>query len=198
MTGLEKIIQAIEADAKANADQIIVQAKKEAEQLITAAREEAEKKCVEIASKSEADVKSVLSRAESGAKLQEKKLILNTKQQMINEIIGKAMEKLMTLPDKEYFDMILQIVKKHAHKKSGKIVLSSVDLKRMPKNFNASLQNVLDKMPGASLTVSEETANIGSGFILVYGDVEENCSFDALFSEAKEDLQDKVNAFLFE
>jgi V/A-type H+-transporting ATPase subunit E len=50
----------------------------------------------------------------------------------------------------------------------------------------------------ASLIISENTVTIDGGFILKYGDVEENCSFDALFSSAKEELSDRVNAILFE
>ena len=198
MTGLEKIIQTIQADAKAAADAIISQAKSDADVIMVAARTQADNKCAEIAKKSEVDVKSVLSRAESGAALQEKKFILDAKQQTIFDIIAKAKDKLLTLPDSGYFDVILEIVKNHAHKKAGKIVFSAADIKRMPKDYNSAINNVLSSIPGASLTIADETVPLTGGFILVYGDIEENCSFDALFSAAKDDLQDKVNALLFE
>ena len=198
MTGLEKIIQTIEADAKAAAEVTISQANTVADGIMVAARAQAEKKCAEIAKKSELDVKSVLSRAESGAALQEKKFILDAKQQTISDIIAKAKDKLLTLPDSDYFDVILKIVKNHAHNKAGKIVFSAVDLKRMPKDYNSAIKNVLTSIAGASLTIADETAELQGGFILVYGDIEENCSFNALFSAAKDDLQDKVNALLFE
>jgi V/A-type H+-transporting ATPase subunit E len=42
-----------------------------------------------------------------------------------------------------------------------------------------------------------ETQEMSGGFILLYGDIEENCSFDALFLQAKEELQDKVRDYLF-
>lgn len=198
MTGLEKIIQAIEADAKAQAKIILDAANKEAEEILADAKAQAEGKKAEIAAKSDMDVRSVLSRAESGARLQERKLILDAKQQVISEILAKAKDKLCNLPDSDYFNVILQIIKKHAHKKSGKIVFSATDLKRIPKDFSVAIQNTLTAVPGAALTVAEETAILDGGFILIYGDVEENCSFDALFSAAKEELQDKVNAFLYE
>ena len=198
MTGLEKIIQTIEADARVAADAIISQANTEADGITAAARAQVERKCAEIAMKSELDVKSVLGRAESGAALQEKKFILDAKQQTISDIIAKAKDKLLNLPDSGYFDVILQIIKNHAHKKAGKIVFSAADLKRMPKDYNSAINNVLSSIPGASLTIADESAELTGGFILVYGDIEENCSFDALFSAAKDDLQDKVNALLFE
>lgn len=198
MTGLEKIIQTIEVDAKAAAEAIISQAKNDADAIMAAAKMQADNKCAEIVKKSEVDVKSVLSRAESGAALQEKKLILDAKQQTISDIIAKAKDKLLTLPDSGYFDVILEIIKKHAHKKAGKIIFSAADLKRMPKDYNNAINKCLSSIPGASLTIADITAELEGGFILVYGDIEENCSFNALFSAAKDDLQDKVNALLFE
>ena len=35
------------------------------------------------------------------------------------------------------------------------------------------------------------------GFVLVYGGVEQNCSFAALFDAARDSLQDKLHALLF-
>ncbi|MDF2539964.1 MAG: hypothetical protein K0S76_2985 [Herbinix sp.] len=198
MTGLEKILKAIEADATAGADTVIAQAKREAEEILEAAKIEAEKKCNQIAEKSEADVKAIISRAESAATLQEKKIILDAKQQIISNIISNARNSLAKLPNSEYTDIILQMVKKYAHNKSGKLLFSAEDKIRLSADFDAKLKQALSDKPAASLTVSEETASMDGGFLLIYGDIEENCSFDAMFSAAKDTLQDKVNSLLFE
>jgi V/A-type H+/Na+-transporting ATPase subunit E len=198
MTGLEKILKAIEEEAKSSADAYLAQAKQEADEITEAARKEAEKKCAEIAAKSETDIKAVLSRAESAAALQEKKIILEAKQQMINEVITSARNSLTNLSDSEYVEVILRMVQKYADQKPGQILFSAADRMRLPGDFTASLAKALTGKSGASLTISNETANINGGFVLKYGEVEENCSFDALFSAAKEELQDKVNSVLFE
>ncbi len=197
MTGLEKILMAIESDAKANADATINEANKEAERIMEEARAEAKRKCDEIAKKSEENRKPILQQYESEARLQERRLILEAKQKIIRDVIAKAKNSLTTMPEKEYFDFILRMVKKLALSKSGSIVFSAEDLKRMPKNFEGKLKKALDAKKGASLTISDRTENIDGGFILVYGDVEENCSFEALFRAALENLQDKVNTLLF-
>lgn len=198
MTGLEKIIQAIEAEAEARAKVILDQARSDAEGILNEAQIQADKACAEILSKSEMDLKSVSSRAESGAILQERKLILDAKQKLIGNILTKAEDRLRSLPDAQYFDIILKIVKRHAHKASGKIMFSPADQRRLPTDFSIALTGVLAGNTGAKLTIAEETADINGGFILVYGDIEENCSFEALFSAAQEELRDKVNAFLYE
>ncbi|MBH1942353.1 V-type ATP synthase subunit E [Mobilitalea sibirica] len=199
MTGLEKILKAIEEDAKAAAAKVISEAEKEATEIMNEAKAQADKNSAEIARKSDADVKELLKRADSAAKLQEKKLILDAKQQNIGKVIESARTSLLNLPDKEYFDVIIRMVQKFAlGGQSGEILFSSKDYKRIPKNFDTMIKEALTDKKGASLTVSKEVRSLDGGFVLVYGDIEENCSFDALFSAAKEDLQDKVNAFLYE
>lgn len=197
MTGLEKIVKAIEEEASVRAEEVISQARLEADKILKAARAEADKKCAEIALKAEADEKDLLSRAQSAAQLLEKKAVLNTKQQMINDVISKARNSLYQLSDAEYADMLLRMIIKYAHQKQGVILFSAADKKRLPDNFAARCESALMKGEGVNLVFSDEDAGIDGGFILRYGDIEENCSFEALFSAAKEELQDKVNSFLF-
>lgn len=198
MTGLEKILQEIASEADNNVREILSQAEREAEDIMAVARREADEACVRIAEKSDQDIKTVLSRAKSGAALMEKKLLLNAKQQLIADIITKAKDRLCELPAEDYFLIILKLIRKHAHYKQGKLVLSDRDLKRLPKDFDKRLSQTLKDMGDASLAVSNQTRRIDGGFILVYGEVEENCSFEALFSCAMDELQDKVNTFLFD
>ena len=76
--------------------------------------------------------------------------------------------------------------------------LSEADKKHLPDNFEKSIKEILSDKKEASLTVSEEAPDLNGGFILKYGDIEENCSFDAIFSVSRESFQDKVNELLFE
>ncbi len=197
MTGLEKILNAIEADAKQAADIVLKQAEQEAEQIMADAKALADEKCAEIAGKSDMDVKAAISRGESAASLQEKKALLDAKQLLISEIISKARKSLDSLPEQEYTDLILKLVSKYAHQRQGKILFSAADKKRLPADMELRIKEALAGKNMAALTVSEEDAGISGGFLLIYGDIEENCTFDALFAAAREDLQDKVNAFLF-
>ena len=53
------------------------------------------------------------------------------------------------------------------------------------------------KEAGADLKISEEAAEIKNGFVLDFGGIEENCTFDALIDQNIEELQDKVKSLLF-
>jgi len=198
MTGLDKILKTIEEQAEERAREMIAQANKVANDILAAAQLEAEKKCSQIAEKSAIEVQAAINRAESAAALQEKKILLEAKQQVIGTIIMKARTSLANLPEDEFVENLLTMIQKYAHNKQGIILFSAVDKKRLPKDFNDRVKTALSKKPEASLTVAEEVVKIDGGFLLKYGDIEENCSFEALFSAAKENLQDKVNSLLFE
>ena len=198
MTGLEKILKTIQEEAQASADAIISQARGEADEILAAAKKAAELKAAQMAEKSDADVKDVISRAESAAVLLERKLLLDTKQNIISDMIGKARKHLSNLSDTEYTEIILSMVKKHSHNKAGKILFTEADRKRLTTDFPDKLKAVLSEKAGASLSIEEAILPFEGGFLLVYGDIEENCSFDALFAEERDNLQDKVSALLFE
>lgn len=198
MTGLEKILKHIEEEANAAAQVVLAETKVKAEEITAAAQAEGEKKRADIAERSKTEVQASLSRAESSALLQEKKMILVAKQQVISDIISKAKEALLNMSKAEYSDVIVKMLGKNALPQSGLILFSLADKERLIEQFQDTIQNALQGIKGATLTISEDTRAIDGGFILIYGDVELNCSFDALFFAARESLQDKVCEVLFE
>lgn len=197
MTGLDKIIKVIEDDAAKAAKAVIAEAENNANEIILAAKKEGKKKQSEIAKDSQDKIRALQSRAESAAVLQRKKLILNSKINMINNLIDKAKETIKNTSEEEYFDIIIKLIVKHSHNKTGEVIFSSKDLDRLPADFEVSINKALEVKEGASLNISKETREIDSGCLLVYGDIEENCSIDALFMASNEELQDGVSEILF-
>lgn len=198
MTGLEKILEHIKNDTNAEVDKIRSQAKQEAEGILEAARSEASKEVRSIQEQAKENYEATLRKGGSAAGLKEKRMILEAKQLIIEEMLQSTFEVLKKLPEEEYFEIILKMIKKYALKKEGKILFSESDLNRMPGGFNHKISKALKDMDDVVLTMSDETRPINGGFILQYGDIEENCSFEALFSAARETLQDKVGALLFD
>lgn len=195
MTGLEGILKKIEEDAKVASAAVLADANKKAEQILTAALEEGEQVSIGILEKAGQEAQELMRRAESSAHLHEKKLILDAKQSMISHVIGKARGKLMELPADEYFEIIIKMIKRYALSGPGKIIFSNADLQRLPLAFEKALQETLQSV--GMLEVSDAAGDFEGGFVLVYGDVEVNCTFDALFSSDIDSLRDKVNVVLF-
>lgn len=197
MTGIEKIVNHIADNAEMAAKAIIAEASLKADRIVADAKAEAESRCAEIRQRSVLEVKACLDRAESSARLKERRLILDAKQKMIDEVIVKARNYIAGLPDLEYFDLLLKMIGKFALCKPGVIMFSPADAARLPERFDAAIRSALSGKNGAELVVSEQTRNIDGGFVLIYGDIEENCSFDALFLADRELLQDKAGSLLF-
>ena len=199
MAGLDKIIARIQAESEEAAARTLEAAKAEAETILQNAREEAAAECAAIGRKAEQAAANILERGHSAAELKKRQRILAEKQVLIGRIIGEAKQQLKNMPQEAYFENIVKLAVKASQNGKGTILFSKADLDRLPENFADTLNAALvaGGKEGAALTVSSETRDIDGGFVLTYGGIEENCSFDALFDSAHEMLQDKVQEILF-
>ena len=135
-------------------------------------------------------------RSNASAELKTKQILLTGKQELLNDTIGMAKEKLSNLSDQEYVDFIKKLFSKHVPSEDAVLKLNAADLKRIPQDvIDGFVKSAEDK--GAKLTVSSEAAEIKNGFVLDFGGIEENCTFDALIDQNIEELQDKVKSLLF-
>ena len=196
MTGLEKIIEQIDRDAHAGASEVLAQADAECARILEAAQAESDRIDAQAAADADALRADILARGESGAQLQRKNRILTTKQDMIGDVIEQAREKLLSLDSIDYFVLLGKLAEKYAQPGDGIMYLSSLDLGRVPAYFRHMLADIAQKKHG-TLVLSNEPRSISGGFVLAYGGIEENCSFDAMFEDQKEHLQDVVRAKLF-
>ena len=196
MTGLEKMQSQILSEAESSAKEILDQEKKEAEGIVEEARQRAEAECRRISEKSEAEVKGLEERAVSSSDLQRRKELLQAKQEVISQMLDQAYESLLCADEKDYFDMLRKMLRKFVLPQEGEICFSKEDLERMPKGFQEEIQAIA-KEKGGALALSEEVRSVRGGFVLIYGGIEENCTFRAMFNSKKDELSDKVHALLF-
>jgi len=196
MNGIEKIIEKIEIDNKIACDNIIKKAEVEALSIINKTElmcEKAEKDAIENAHKQcKIEVELAKSREENNRR----KSILATKISVINEVITDGLAKLKGLADDEYFAIIKTLVGDFAKEGNGIIHFSQKDLNRLPQDFIASINENL-KAKKATVVLGEKPFDIGSGFVLVYEDIEQNCTFDALLNASLDDIKDKLYEEIF-
>ena len=74
--------------------------------------------------------------------------------------------------------------------------LGSADLARLPADFEARLCSALSAK-GSTCTLSKEAARIESGIMLVYGDIEVNCTFEAVIEASAEELKAQIGEMIF-
>ena len=196
VAGLDKITGQIIADAEMIAADKLDAARKEAEQILEDARNECQAMKKEASEKALEMKKLQESRIESSAEQQRRTALLRAKQELIQEVIEEARQTLKTQSAEEYFVTIKKLIQKYALAEKGEIYFSEADLARMPEGFELAIEEAA-KVCGGSLKLMKESRPIEDGFILVYGGIEENCTFKALMDAKKDELQDKVNQILF-
>ena len=193
MSGIDKIIQQIESDTKDYCDEVTENARIKADAVIKNAEAEAQKIRTSYEEKTERTLKDISARAKSSAALEEKKAFLNSKQSVIAKMLSDGLEKAKRLPDDEYFSLIVKMIEKNSHDDRGVIYFGKKDLGRLPSGF----QDKINKVSKGELVISQEALDIDSGFILAYGGIEENCSFDAICRSKAEELSDRASSLLF-
>ena len=194
MAGLEKIKSQILDEAKKTANVKIEDAKAQAEQMKTQAQAEGVAQAELILKKSEAEVAAQKERVKSAIDLQRRTRLLEAKQEMIAEIIGKAYEKVISLA---YYQMLLSILEAYVLPQEGEIYFSVKDLENMPVGFGKEIEEIALAKGGKLTVAGAGRDNIDNGFILAYGGIEENCTIRAMFDAKRDELADIVHRMLF-
>ena len=196
MTGLDTILESIRKDGRENADAILAKARQEADEISAQGREEAQLRREELLRDAPQQAQDAADRVLSSAHREQRRILLVARQEIIQETLEAAEKSLFELTDEDYFTVLLGLAAKRALPQKGELVLGSRDFARKPADFEKKLQTVLPK--GAELTVaSKPNPAIDGGFLLLYGGIEENCTFRALFDDKREELQDLTNQILF-
>ena len=111
-------------------------------------------------------------------------------------MLDKSYDRLLNMEDSQYFSLVEKMVDRFALAKSGEICFSNKDLGRMPADFEEKIRKAAARR-GGELSLSKKSCPIDGGFILVYGGVEENCSFKALLNAQRDELSDRIHSLLF-
>lgn len=196
MAGIDTIIKQIESDCDAACDEIIARAKREAGDIISKAEKEASKAQAENAKAMET-ARARLDRSNaSSADLERRQAILHAKYDIVDEILGKAYQRILDMNESEYVEFLLRLIDANALAKDGVCRMSSRDLERLSDQDKQAIVERAKKL-GGNLSVASEPANINGGFILEYGGIEMNCSLKALFHDRHNELTDRINGILF-
>ncbi len=196
MSGLYKIVDEIKNRSEEESNAILEEAKEYADNYMKSEREkvEAEVDAYNLKASKERDL--YVEKTKSGSEFTERNSILRAKQECIERVIERAYEKVSDYQDSEYFEFITKILGSNIQPGQGTMYFSERDLKRLPNNFDETVNKIAGENNG-KVMISDKPAEIENGFILVYGEIEENCTFKALFDSNTDKLKDIVNRELF-
>ena len=188
MSGLDKIIARLESDCGAPCEQIGLEAAADAAGMLETAARESRAETDRVVAEAGKQAELIAKKAESAAASAARRMMLEAKVALIDETVAASVKKLRSLDAPSYFGVLEALVKKYRTGDSGTLYLSAADLARKPQGFVAAFPEI---------AVAEQAAPIADGFILKYGDIEINCTFDALRSASLDDLKTVAAEQLF-
>lgn len=193
MAGIEEILNIIDSQQKQTENGIISAAERRAERIIADGNEKAEATYNDSIRRSKEQLERDFVNACASTDADMKRRVLSYKVELVNSVIDRTLEKLASLPSDEYFNVILELVKKRSRSGKGMLALSKKDLDRVPDSF----RNAVSSIEGTEITISSSPAEIENGFVLTYGLVSENCSFRDIMVSEREAVRDLAAGVLF-
>lgn len=180
------IIDKIISDAEKVASVTISQAQKEVDALLKAAQDKAHRQLDQMDRDAHSEASSVKSKEISAADMQAKKAILETKQEILAEIIAEAENRLVSMEDAEYAKVIGGMLSRLDKSLGTEVIVSKKDAARLA-----------DVVKEKGFVLSEKTADIKGGFIVKNGDIEYNYSFESIITVEKEAIRQAAAEILF-
>ncbi len=207
MNGIENITKRILDDAENTVKEI-------------RARAEADAKAIEeqYAGRAEADAAEVLAKGKKlsdercerlggVASLEARKMLLRTKQQMIDIAFKEAINKLTVCSEEEYIKTLTNLALSATISGNEEIIFSEADRAQYGKAVVAQVNKSLSGdsilktagkfLRGEGLRLSDETREIKGGLILKEGSLEIDASFETIVSHLRDDLSGDVANILF-
>ena len=191
MSNENKLFESIINSGKEQAKVITDDAQAKAGEVIKKAEDEAKALSDSIARSTDSKALNMKNSALSSASLITRNANLEAKRNEINKTLYGIKEYILSLDDKSYF-RILYSMAKDINEKNGTLLLSEKDKSRLPSDFAAKI-----KEAGIDAEISNESADIDGGFILRCGNIEINCTLDAVIEDKKNELEDYINSLLF-
>ena len=227
MEGIEKITAKIAQDAQAEISQLMAETDQKVQAVRANAAAQARQEAGDIVEKGRAAASERLERLSSASQMERRKLELAAKQEVLGEAFALALEKLCTLPEKEYISLLSKLALEASSSGKEQLIFSKKDRASVGKQVVMAVNDALVKerapslpeevakskvgafvdklvhnttavVTGTGLTLSEETRDIKGGFIMVDGDVEINCAFETLVRLQREQMEKKVADALFQ
>jgi len=211
MNGIENIIARIEEDAQKEVNEILARAQAEANAISAKYTEMAKAESDAILEKGRKSAEDRTLRLQGVAGLDARKMLLKTKQEMIELSFREAEEKLNALSGEDYVETLARLAVKATQTGNEEIILSASDRDKYGKDVVSRANSLLNedegiariitaagkKLRGEGIKLSDEVREISGGLILKDGDLEVDASFKTIVNQMRDTLSGDVAAILF-
>ena len=193
MSNLNNITSKIIKDAEVERESILAKAAEEKSKILAKKEDSANEIAKELLEKAQVEAKSKKERVISGAKLKVRNDKLAAKQQVIDEVFEKSIEKLTKLSKEEFLNFVTEAILSMNLSGKHNLVLNREGLSLVDDNFITELNSKIN----AEIVLSKTTGNFKGGFVLENNGIEINNTYEALVSSLRDDLEFEVAKVLF-
>ena len=196
MDGINKIIERINA-AAAEECAVIAQEAAQACEVIRADYAQKVQSAYETAVQSgELEIGLDADRVVRNAKLNARKEVLSVKQEVLDAAFAAAKKKICEMPGDKYVAWLVALASE-ASNGVGEVILSQRDAKIGAEVVAKANEALVAKGKKGELTVSTDNRDMDAGFVLRDGNLEVNCTLDALLDMNRQSIAAKVAEDLF-
>ena len=198
MDGITKIIERIEDDARLELSGIAAEGAAKCAEIKAEYKKQEERQYGEALSTGATDAATRYERLKSVADLEAKKQLLAEKQLIMDKTFVQAVKSLAELPESDCVGLLARLAAQASQTGEEKLVFSEKDRVRIGKAVVKAANKLLsDNGKRAYLELSENTRDISGGLIVSGGDIETNCSLEALVEGRRNELSPRVAEILF-
>ncbi len=219
MHNLEKILDMILSQAQDEAQAIREAAQQECEQIEKESVQRADAIVEAAQARAEREKDVAVVRAESTADMKKREILLATKVGILTRAFAEAEKYLYELPREEYCAFLAHLLadaaaervvrvqylqetygEEEADSTDFELLLCEADQALAPlviKEAKKFLKQISPSFGEIDFTLAEDIAPIRGGLILRYGDIESNCSVEAVIGSVREQMEHVVLSILF-
>jgi len=195
---VEKIVEKILEDARAEAQRTLEEAEREAAKIEAQSEAEAERVRASILKDAQEKAERRARQVLAEARLEAKRRVLSARRKALERVFAEALRRLRRLPEEAYVELLKRLIVQAAETGREEIIVSPDDRAKLPASFLREVNEELRKRgkPG-ELTLSREMRPLGGGVVLRSSRVEINASFPVLIERVRERLEIDVAKMLF-
>lgn len=187
------ISQAIITKGKTEAKQIRKQASDEAKKIETKIISEAQKEADQIINQAKVESDSLLKSQLMAHELEKRQALLVAKSEIMDKLFDRAYQKIKSLNEQEFLKFVISLLQDEQFEGSEEIKVSKGDY-----NLYQKLLPSINKELKTNFTLSKESVDIDSGFLIIGKYYDLNFDFMEIINLVRKQYETKLAEELFE
>jgi V/A-type H+-transporting ATPase subunit E len=192
---IEKILSRIEEEAESAARELIREAEAEGMRLKDLQAEEAEELSKQLEQQVSRKAEEEQRRLIANEQLELRKLLLEKKREILDEMYDLATERISSLGEKDYLDLIREMILRRSISGGEEIIVPKAQKKLFEGDFLDSLNK--EWKGGGRFTIAEEPGDFSWGVVLREGKRVVNLSLGVLMDLLRDRIEAEIAPVLF-